>query len=217
MDIILASGSPRRKEILENANLKFDIIKSEIDEVILPDESPYQVVMRLAFEKSVDIASKYNDKLVIGADTVVSLDGKILGKPKDKKDAINMIKSLSGKTHQVITGISLINLDANKKIIDYVVSNVKFKDLSQQDIVDYIQTNESMDKAGAYGIQGYGAMLVEEIQGDYFNIVGLPISRLSDLLKSHFSINLFYGEWFDFGYVFGITNDNKENGIQWKA
>ncbi len=194
MDIILASGSPRRKEILENANLKFDIIKSEIDEVILPDESPYQVVMRLAFEKSVDIASKYNDKLVIGADTVVSLDGKILGKPKDKKDAINMIKSLSGKTHQVITGISLINLDANKKIIDYVVSNVKFKDLSQQDIVDYIQTNESMDKAGAYGIQGYGAMLVEEIQGDYFNIVGLPISRLSDLLKSHFSINLFYGE-----------------------
>ena len=102
-----------------------------------------------------------------------------------------MIESLSGKTHQVITGISLINLENNKKIIDYVISNVKFKNLSEDDINDYISTNESLDKAGAYGIQGYGALLVDEIQGDYFNIVGLPISRLSDLLKKHFNINLF--------------------------
>ena len=102
------------------------------------------------------------------------------------------MKKLLSK-HQVITGISLINLEGDKKIIDYVVSNVKFKDLSEEDIKDYIQTNESLDKAGAYGIQGYGALLVEEIKGDYFNIVGLPISRISDLLKQHFSINLFYG------------------------
>lgn len=102
-----------------------------------------------------------------------------------------MITSLSGRTHQVITGISLINLDNNKKIIDYVISNVKFKNLSEEDINDYIRTKESLDKAGAYGIQGYGALLVDEIQGDYFNIVGLPISRLSDLLKKHFNINLF--------------------------
>ncbi|MCR8746498.1 Maf family protein [Romboutsia lituseburensis] len=193
MNIILASASPRRKEILENTNTKFEIIKSEIDEVILANELPSQVVMRLAFEKSIDIASKHPDSLVIGADTVVVLDNNILGKPKDSSDAFNMIKQLSGKTHQVITGISLINLNVNQKIIDYVVSNVKFKDLSEEDIKDYIQTNESLDKAGAYGIQGYGAMLVEEIQGDYFNIVGLPISRLSDLLKKHFNINLFYG------------------------
>lgn len=193
MNIILASASPRRKEILENTNTKFEIIKSEIDEVILENELPSQVVMRLAFEKSIDIALKHPDSLVIGADTVVVLNNNILGKPKDSSDAFNMIKQLSGKTHQVITGISLINLNANQKIIDYVVSNVKFKNLSEEDIKDYIQTNESLDKAGAYGIQGFGAMLVEEIQGDYFNIVGLPISRLSDLLKKHFNINLFYG------------------------
>lgn len=193
MKMILASSSPRRKEILENANVKFDIIKSEIDEVILDNELPSQVVMRLAFEKCIDVAAKHRECLVIGADTVVVLDDIILGKPKDIDEAIEMITKLSGKTHQVITGISLINLSANKKIIDYVVSNVKFKDLSAEDIKDYIQTNESLDKAGAYGIQGYGALLVEEIQGDYFNIVGLPISRLSDLLKQHFSINIFYG------------------------
>ena len=193
MNIILASASPRRKEILENANVKFDVVKSTIDEVILDQELPYQVVMRLAFEKCMDIASKNENDLVIGADTIVVLDNIILGKPKDKEDATSMIKKLSGKTHQVITGISLVNFNVNKKIIDYVVSNVKFKDLSEEDIKDYIQTNESLDKAGAYGIQGYGAILVEEIQGDYFNIVGLPISRLSDLLKKHFSINLFYG------------------------
>ena len=194
MDIILASSSPRRKEILGNTNLKFKIIKSNIDEVILSKESPYQVVMRLAYEKSMDIAYSNRDKLIIGADTVVCLDDVILGKPKDELEAIEMINKLSGKTHQVITGISLINLDANKKIIDYVVSYVKFKNLSHEDVMDYIQTNESLDKAGAYGIQGYGALLVEEIKGDYFNIVGLPISKLSDLLKKHFSINLFYGE-----------------------
>lgn len=193
MNIILASASPRRKEILGNTNVKFNIIKSEINEVILEDEAPIQAVMRLAFEKCMNIASKNKNNLVIGADTIVVLDNSILGKPKDKDDAINMIKKLSGRRHQVITGISLINLDENKKVIDYVVSNVNFKELSDEDIMDYISTNEYLDKAGAYGIQGYGALLVEEIQGDYFNIVGLPISKLSDLLKKHFNINLFYG------------------------
>ena len=193
MNIILASASPRRKEILGNTNVKFTVIKSEIDEVILDNEKPQQVVMRLAFEKCLDIASKHEEDLVIGADTIVVLDDEILGKPKDEKEAYRMIKSLSNRTHQVITGISLINLQSNTKIIDCVVSNVKFKDLSEEDIRDYLQTNESLDKAGAYGIQGDGALLVEEIQGDYFNIVGLPISKLSDLLKEHFKINLFYG------------------------
>lgn len=193
MNIILASASPRRKEILENTKLKFYIIKSDIDEIILEKEAPIQAVMRLAFEKSMDIASKNEDDLIIAADTVVVLDENILGKPKDKEEAYNMIRSLSGRTHEVITGISLVNLGLSKKIIDYVVSTVKFKELSDEDIKDYIHTNESLDKAGAYGIQGYGAMLVEKIEGDYFNIVGLPISKLRDLLKKHFSINLFYG------------------------
>ena len=191
MNIILASASPRRKEILENTNVKFKIMASSIEELTLEGESPCQMVMRLAFEKGIDIASRQKSDLVISADTIVVLDNTVLGKPKDEIEARKMITSLSGRTHQVITGISLINLDNNKKIIDYVISNVKFKNLSEEDINDYIRTKESLDKAGAYGIQGYGALLVEEIQGDYFNIVGLPISRLSDLLKKHFNINLF--------------------------
>ena len=189
MNIILASASPRRKEILENTNVKFKIMASSIEELRLEGESPCQMVMRLAFEKGIDIASRQKSDLVISADTIVVLDNTVLGKPKDEIEARKMITSLSGRTHQVITGISLINLDNNKKIIDYVISNVKFKNLSEEDINDYIRTKESLDKAGAYGIQGYGALLVEEIQGDYFNIVGL--SRLSDLLKKYFNINLF--------------------------
>lgn len=191
MNIILASASPRRKEILENTNVKFKIMSSMIEELTLDNESTCQMVMRLAFEKGMDVASRQKSDLIISADTIVVLDDIILGKPKDEIQARKMIKSLSGRSHQVITGISLINLDNNKKIIDYVSSNVKFKSLSEQDINDYIATKESLDKAGAYGIQGYGALLVDEIQGDYFNIVGLPISRLSDLLKKHFKINLF--------------------------
>ena len=188
MKVILASASPRRKEILQNTKLNFDI-----QEVILENESPEDMVVRLAYEKAFDVAKRNTDRLVIGADTIVALDNEVLGKPKDQNEAYQMIKRLSNKTHKVITGISLINLKENKIIKDYVVSFVTFKDLSEDSIKDYINTNESLDKAGAYGIQGYGALLVKNIQGDYFNIVGLPISRLSDLLKNHFDINLFYG------------------------
>ena len=191
MNIILASASPRRKEILENVNLKFTVIASDIEEVILENEPPKDLVMRLAFEKCMDVAIKNKDDLVICADTIVVLDNKVLGKPKNEEDAYNMIKSLSNKKHQVITGISLINLNSDKKVIDYVVSEVTFKDLSDELIRDYISTNESLDKAGAYGIQGYGSLLVESINGDYFNIVGLPISKISNLLKEHFDVNLF--------------------------
>ena len=193
MKVILASASPRRKEILQNTKLNFDIQKSDIEEVILENESPEDMVVRLAYEKAFDVAKRNTDRLVIGADTIVALDNEVLGKPKDQNEAYQMIKRLSNKTHKVITGISLINLKENKIIKDYVVSFVTFKYLSEDSIKDYINTNESLDKAGAYGIQGYGALLVKNIQGDYFNIVGLPISRLSDLLKNHFDINLFYG------------------------
>ncbi|WP_027702483.1 Maf family protein [Metaclostridioides mangenotii] len=193
MNIVLASASPRRKEILENYNVKFNIIKSDIDEVILGHESPVQAVVRLALEKGMDVASKNQADLVIAADTIVVLNDKILGKPKDESDAYKTLNSLSGREHQVVTGISLINLAENKKVVDYVVSDVKFKHLSDKVISDYLKTGEFQDKAGAYGIQGYGALLVDEIKGDYFNIVGLPISKLSDLLIKYFDINLFYG------------------------
>ena len=193
MAIILASKSPRRREILENTKVRFSIEESQIDEVIKLNELPKETVMRLAYEKALDVANRNRNSLVIGADTIVVINDTILGKPKDDIEAFSMLKLLSGKTHYVITGFALINLSLDKKIIDCQVSQVTFKELSEQCIKDYLQTKESLDKAGAYGIQGYGGLLVENIQGDYFNIVGLPISKISDCLKDHFDINLFYG------------------------
>lgn len=191
MNIILASGSPRRKEILENTNLKFSVITSDIDERIFENEEPIQLVLRLAFEKCMSVAQNNPSDLVIGADTIVVLDNEILGKPKNEEEAFNTLSKLSNREHQVITGMSIVNLENEKKIVDYAISNVKFKKLTDQDIKDYISTKECLDKAGSYGIQGYGALLVEKIKGDYFNIVGLPISKLSDILKINFNINLF--------------------------
>lgn len=193
MNIILASKSPRRREILENTKVRFSIKESQIDEIIKANESPKETVMRLAYEKALDVANNNKESLVIGADTIVVIDDQILGKPKNEEEAYNMIKLLSGKTHYVITGFALINLSLNKKVIDCEVSQVTFKELSDECIKDYINTKESLDKAGAYGIQGYGGLLVKNIQGDYFNIVGLPISKISDCLKDNFKINLFYG------------------------
>ena len=193
MEIILASKSPRRREILENTKVRFSIEESQIDEVIKLNELPKETVMRLAYEKALDVANRNRNSLVIGADTIVVINDTILGKPKDDIEAFSMLKLLSGKTHYVITGFALINLSLDKNIIDCQVSQVTFKELSEQCIKDYLQTKESLDKAGAYGIQGYGGLLVENIQGDYFNIVGLPISKISDCLKDHFDINLFYG------------------------
>lgn len=193
MNIILASGSPRRREILANTNVKFTVITSDIDEKIFENEEPTQLVLRLAFEKCMGVALKNPNDLVIGADTIVVLDNKILGKPKDEEEAFDMLSKLSNREHQVITGISIVNLANEKKLVDYAISNVKFKKLTDQDIKDYISTKECLDKAGSYGIQGYGALLVEEIKGDYFNIVGLPISKLSDILKENFNINILKG------------------------
>ncbi len=193
MNIILASNSPRRREILENTKVRFSVKGSHINEIIKDNESPEETVMRLAYEKALDISKDNKDALVIGADTIVVINDTILGKPKDEQEAYDMIKLLSGKTHYVITGFALINLSLDKKVIDHQISKVTFKELSNDCIKDYIQTKESLDKAGAYGIQGYGALLVNNIEGDYFNIVGLPISKISDCLKDHFDINLFYG------------------------
>lgn len=191
MKIVLASGSPRRKEILENMNLKFDIIKSEIEETTIENESPKDLVKRLSYEKAYDIASKNLDSIVIGADTVVVLDNNVLGKPKDEDEAFNMLKQMSGKEHDVITGVSILCLDLKKEICDYCVSKVKFKNLSDEEIYSYIKTGECMDKAGAYGIQGLGGLLVEYIKGDYFNIVGFPISSVAEILKNDFNIDIF--------------------------
>ncbi|GAB6109603.1 Maf family protein [Fusibacter bizertensis] len=189
MRIILASASPRRVELLKQFKIEFDTIPSDIHEIIRHNEKPKQAVMSLAFEKALQVSKKAPEALVIASDTVVFFD-EILGKPNDYNEAFNMLKKLSGRTHEVYTGIALLNDNSNLKIIDYEVTQVTFNKLSDDDIKDYLLTGEAFDKAGAYGIQGFGALLVNKIEGDYFNVMGLPLSKLNVLLKGYFQIDL---------------------------
>lgn len=173
--LILASGSPRRRELLENLRIPFSVIVSEIEEIIDPNLSPAETVMSLALQKAEAVAENYRDVYVMGADTVVVLDGQILGKPKDEADAIDMLKKLSGRAHDVFTGVALVHGTENH--LFYERTKVTFWDLSEQEIYKYAGTKEPLDKAGAYGIQGFGSLLVKEIHGDYFSVVGLPVAR----------------------------------------
>ena len=184
--IILASNSPRRKEILNNVGLEFSVMGSDIEEIVREGESPEAVVMALAFEKASDIGSRVEDQsIILAADTIVYRD-KILGKPRDEKEAFDMLRSLSGKSHEVYTGFTVLRANTNLKITEYVKTTVVFKELDDETIERYIKTKEPMGKAGAYAIQGYGSTLIDSIVGDYFNVVGLPISKLSEVLKKEF-------------------------------
>lgn len=174
-NLILASSSPRRKELLENLQLLFEVSSSDVDESFDPKTAPKDVVMELSFRKAKAVSERYPDSFIIGSDTVVVSGGKILGKPRDEDDAFKMLKSLSGKTHSVYTGVSI--LAPEKEIKFYTKTDVVFWELSDDEIHSYISTGEPFDKAGAYGIQGYGSVLVKEINGDYFSVVGLPVSR----------------------------------------
>lgn len=182
MSIILASNSPRRKELLKLLYDDFSIIPANIDETVpngIPLEKSAEYV---ATQKAMAISKSHKDDLIIGCDTMVVIGDTILGKPKDKFNCFDMLKALSGKIHYVITGVCLILGD--KKITFSEKTEVKFHNLSNEDIWNYIATGEPFDKAGGYGIQGYGSLLVDKINGDYFNIVGLPISRLNQVLKN---------------------------------
>lgn len=178
--IILASQSPRRQELLKLITSDFEIKVSNVDET-LPDKiTPKEAVMYLSKIKAEPFAD--SDDIVIGADTVVALDGKILGKPKSEENAKEMLRFLSGRTHSVFTGVTLAS---DKKTKTFAVeTKVKFFELTNEEIDAYIKTKEPFDKAGAYGIQGYGSLLVEKIDGDYFNVVGLPVSTLARELKA---------------------------------
>lgn len=174
--IILASASPRRKELLETAGAEFEICVADVDESIPKGTLPADAAKMTAQKKAFAVAQSHKDSIVIGADTIVVAGNKILGKPKDKADAVAMLTMLSGVEHQVITGVCLA---CEKKEITFAqVSKVKFYDLTASEIEAYVATNEPMDKAGAYGIQGKGCTLVEKIEGDYFNIVGLPVAKV---------------------------------------
>ncbi len=189
MRIILASGSPRRIELLDQFNIEFDVVPSKIEEVTRPHESPVQTVMALAFEKANDVANMYTDAVIIASDTIVYKDD-ILGKPSSRADAKAMLDALNGEVHDVYTGVAVICKMKNISIVDFEKTTVTFNSLSDEQIEKYLDTNEPLDKAGAYGIQGVGALLVKKIDGDYFNVMGLPLSKLSQLLGKHFQIDL---------------------------
>ena len=180
--IILASASPRRKALLEELGLKFEVIVSSFDEESIKIKNPKKLVETLSKKKAQEVANKIPDAIVIGADTVITLDNTILGKPRDKKDAQRMLSILSGKVHSVITGFTIIDSLHKISITKSLGTKVYFKKLNLKQIKEYIDTGEPMDKAGAYAIQEEGGKFVAKIEGDYSNIVGLPL----DLLKQEF-------------------------------
>ncbi len=182
MDIILASGSPRRKQLLAQMGIEtFRVISSDADETVEPGLSPARIVETLSARKAEAVAGHAKPgELVIAADTIVALDGAVLGKPADGPEAFRMLSALSGRRHQVYTGVTLLR-DA-ERCTEHEVTTVTFRELTRDDITRYIATGEPMDKAGAYGIQGCGALLVERIEGDYFNVMGLPVGRLGRML-----------------------------------
>ena len=181
--LILASKSPRRKELLSFITKDFIVVSEEIDETVPSDMTPENAVLYLSRKKA-ELFQNSED-VVIGADTVVVLNGRILGKPAE--EAFSMLKELSGKEHSVLTGVTLISPSGKKSF--YKETKVKFFELSDGEISTYIKTGECMDKAGAYGIQGYGSLFVEKIDGDYFNVVGLPVSSLYRELQNPFFSN----------------------------
>lgn len=181
MHMILASQSPRRRELLERMGLAhFDVIPAKGEERSDPAVTPAQLVEELSRQKAAEIAASYPDALVIAADTVVSVDGTVLGKPRDRDDAVRMLSLLSGREHTVYSGLTVCR--QGRYVTGHEATLVRFRPLSHEDISHYVSTGEPMDKAGAYGIQGYGCTLVEGISGDYYNVMGLPVCRLSRIL-----------------------------------
>lgn len=188
MRIILASNSPRRKELLSQIGVDFEVIPSKFEEQMngLP---PVEMVEHFAFMKAKDVASSVQgDALVIGSDTIVYLE-EIMGKPRDMQAAFSMLQQLGGKQHTVLSGLSIINTATGESLTGHESTRVKMKALSSDEITAYINTGEPLDKAGAYAIQGMGSLFVERIEGDYFNVVGLPLFRLGKMLK-HFGVEL---------------------------
>lgn len=193
-EIILASASPRRSELLKNMGLDFRVVVSNADEseadVSVPPEIYVQELALLKAAATAGQVLKNKNAVVIAADTIVEYDGKILGKPSDEDEARAMLGMLSGRTHRVYTGFCVLRLKDAFTVCKNVCTNVTFKELSDDKIDRYVRSGEPMDKAGAYGIQGLGAMLVDKIEGDYFNVVGLPVSALADVLESEFGFKL---------------------------
>jgi septum formation protein len=183
MKLILASASPRRAEILRDAGIPFAILSSAVDETPFPEETPHQHVQRLADAKAELVAARaVGPAIVIAADTVVTLEGRIIGKPQSTVDARQVLERLSGRTHSVITGVTLIRLPDAERRNFVETTQVQFATLSDEEITRYLATEEPYDKAGSYAIQGRAGRYIPRIEGDYFNIVGLPLARVTQAL-----------------------------------
>ena len=188
-DIVLASSSPRRRQLLEAVGLTF-----RVDAVSFPEKcdetmKPAEIVRRLSLEKARLGAQRNRDAIVIAADTIGVLDGRVIGKPKTQSAAVEMLREMRGRCHTVVTGYTVMDSRTGRVATRSVETTVRIKELSDEEIEAYVRTGEPMDKAGAYGIQGLGAILVSRIEGDYFNVVGLPLSALAETLKD-FGVNL---------------------------
>lgn len=183
MGFILASASPRRKELLELAGLEFSVKISTVDETLLDGLSPQEQVKRLALQKAADVAALYPGETIIGSDTIVVYQNEILGKPENRLDAFQMLEKLNGQQHEVMTAVALINQKKGIEDVFVNVTTVDFYQLGKEWLNDYIESGEPMDKAGAYGIQGKGFELVEKINGDFYSVMGLPISQLKQKLR----------------------------------
>ncbi len=188
--LILASNSPRRRDLLRQIGVDFSIDPADVDERVLPHELPEGYAVRVAFDKARLAALRAGAGIVIAADTIVVVDDEILGKPADASDAERMLKMLSGKVHRVITGLAVMDAATGKALTRTSITRVWFRSLAQHEIVSYVASGEPLDKAGAYGIQERGALLVDKIEGCYFNVVGLPLSLVGELLLT-FGVDVF--------------------------
>ena len=183
MSVILASTSPRRRELLALLGIGFDVIPPTVEEVPSPGLSPPDQAKRFALDKALSIARRHPDDLVLGSDTVIEIDGMLLGKPQDLEQAEIMLRQLQGRVHQVHTGVALIHHTEHTTLVQVETAHVRMKPCHDEELLGYLRTEESLGKAGAYSIQGEGAQLIEKIEGDYPTIVGLPLWQTASLLK----------------------------------
>ncbi len=188
-EIILASASPRRKELLEKTGLKFRVEPPDYQEHLDSTTEPHRLAMTISLEKAKSVAARHPDALIIAADTFILVDRQILGQPHTESEAGRMLQTLNGRSHKVITGFSIIDTGSRKTLSDSVETTVHIKKLTAAEIDAYIKSGEPLDKAGGYAIQGLGAVIVAGIEGDYYNVVGLPLSALTEALKE-FGINV---------------------------
>ena len=188
-EVILASASPRRKELLEKIGLRFKVEPSNYEEDITSALEPHELAQKISLEKAKVVANKHQNVIVVAADTFIVFGDQILGKPHTEKEARKMLEAISGKSHSVITGFSIIDTSNNKTLSKSVETKIYVRKLTLAEIDAYVKSKEPLDKAGAYAIQGLGSVFVEKIDGDYYNVVGFPLSALTEALKE-FDINI---------------------------